>query len=219
MIRTSGVGIEFYDRVMDRMAARPRRPQGVAVHFAGLCDGEINVVTIYRDSVARTDVFADFSGPEIANAQLAGPDRTDISRDEFEIDHLLVADELTQTVERPVERELFGFIHMNHGASTEQYDEAARRSRFPEEWPKGLLLHTACRHGGEQVVIDLWNSRDEAAEFYTKTIQPISTQVMGRDAPDLLAGDRMVRIHSLTVTLGPGDPLRRFSKRHDGERR
>lgn len=219
MIRTNGVGIEFYDRVMDRMAERARRPHGVAVHFAGLCEGEINVVTIYRDATARTDVFADFSGPEIANAQLVGPERTDISREEFEVDHLYLDDELKRTVERPVEQPMYAFVHMGDGASKSEYEEAARRSRFPEEWPRGMLLHVACRHGGEQVVVDLWKSLGDAAEFYAKTIQPIAESVMDREAPDLLSSDRAIELHALTVTLDSADPLRSYSRPATSEAR
>lgn len=212
MIRTSGVGIEFYDRVMDRMAARSRRPHGVAVHFAGLCDGEINVVTVYRDATSRTATFADFSGPEIANAQVEGPERADIGRVEYEVERLLVSDDLSQSTERPVGRDLFAYTHFDAEMTADVYLKAVEHSSFPETWPSGLLLHMLCRHGRELVVIDIWDSHRAAGDHYTGTIRPSVEAVLGHPLPDRLTGDDVIKLHSLTVALEPDDPLRSFSK-------
>lgn len=212
MIRNTGVGIDFYDKVMDRIAARSRRPRGVAVHLAGLCEGEINVITIYRDATSRTDVFSDFSAPEIANEQASGPQRADIGRVEFEVERLLISDRLPRSVERPVERDLYAYTHFDTELTADVYLEAAERSTFPEVWPDGLLLHTLCRHSTEMVVIDLWDSHEAAAAHYVNTIRPNVEAVLGHPLPDRLTGDDVIKVHALTVTLESDDPLRNFSK-------
>lgn len=191
VIRTDAVGADFYDRVMDRIAGRQRRPRGIAVHFAGSNADELFVVTIYRDIEAQAGMFTDFSGPEIINELHESDTRADLSRDEYTLERLWIAESLGPISERPVAKPMFACLLLDGQMTSAAYEASVEDSRTSGNWPEGLQLHAAFRRGQHLGFVELWTS-SELAESHSRE---------GR-----------LELHSLTVTLALDDPLRDFAK-------
>lgn len=212
MIRTKSVGTDFYDRVMDRIANRPRKPRGILMHFAGANADELFVITAYRDSLSRADQFTDFSGPEIANELRDSNLAQDIGRHEFAIVRLLIAPDVDQLAERPLREPRYAFLFVDEKMTEATYVDSTTRARFPEVWPDELETHLVFRHREQLSVIDIWRSREAAKQHYMSAIRPNVALAIGEEMPAGGFGDNWIELHALTLTLAQDDPLRSFSK-------
>lgn len=211
LIRTKSVGIEFYDRVMDRMAQRPRKPRGIVLHFAGTNASELFVVTVYRDILSRADQFSDFSGPEITNELRESGLATDIGRHEFAIERLLMGADVEPIAARPLSTPRFAFLVVDEKMTANSYRDSTERARFPEVWPEGLETHLVFRHREQLSVIDIWRSREAARQHYSSSIVPSVSISLGEEMPTNAINENWIELHSLTITLAADDPLRSFS--------
>lgn len=211
LIRTDAVGTAFYDSVMERISRRSRSPHGIVVHFAGICGNELFVVTVYRDASDRTTMFSDFSGPEIANELHESKTRADLTRHEFAVHRLLVADSVEKTAQRPIVEPRSAMFVVDPAMTLEAYRKATVLAHFPDRWPEGLLMHMLFSHGKQMSVIDLWTTKEFARPHYTNTVVPSTEQSLGEKLPENQFENGWIDLHALTVNLKPDDPLRDYS--------
>lgn len=211
LIRTEAVGTDFYDKVIARIDKRSRKPRGIALHFAGTCADELFVVTVYRDAVSRADMFTDFTGPEIANELHESGTRADISRHEYQVHRLLVADSLESVAERLTNETWSAMFVVDPAMTTEIYARTTALARFPERWPDGLQAHILFSTGNQLGIFDIWNSKEAADVHYKNTIAPSSEESLGSKLPEGQFENSWIELHSFIVNLPRDDSLRSFS--------
>lgn len=196
VIRTERVGVDFYARVMDRIAKRQRKPRGVLLHLAGTNANELFVVTVYRDALSRADLFRDFSGPEIINELRESGISEDIGRDEFEVVQIQMATDFEQQAQRPLATPRFAFLFID-GQITPSIDaQSTEQLRLPELWPEELDTHIVFREREQLGRIDIWRSQEAAEQHYGPTLPPSAA----------------IELAALTNTIAADDPMRSFLK-------
>lgn len=211
LIRTDAVGVDFYDKVIARIDRRSRQPRGIALHFAGTCADELFVVTVYRDATSRAEMFTDFTGPEIANELHESGTRADISRHEYELHRLLVADSLVSDTARSSEEPWSALFVVDPAMTTDIYARTTALAGFPERWPRGLQVHLLFSTGQRLGIFDIWNSKALADSHYKNTIAPSTEESLGRPLPEGQFENGWIDVHSLKVNLSHDDPMRDFS--------
>lgn len=212
MIRTDSVDADFYNRVLDRIERRDRRPQGIALHLAGRSASELFVITVYRDEIAMADMFRMFTAPEMSNELQASGVTADISRHEFSVERLWISESVQPSRQRPLSRPRYAYLFADPIMTADVYEEAIDRSHFPERWPDGLLIHMVTSRGVRFGVVDIWDSPEKAKQHYVASIIPNSSIASGTEISLAGVGDNWISLHALSVLLEPSDPLRWFSQ-------
>lgn len=75
---------------------------------------------------------------------------------------------------------------------TETYDAVSKKLDAKNNWPEGLLAHTAGRDSnGVWRIFDIWESREQAERFQADRLMPIVQEVMQQPGADAGPPDAM----------------------------
>jgi hypothetical protein len=69
-------------------------------------------------------------------------------------------------------------------ATTDQYDQVNQKLGVPDEWPDGLILHSASSSDGNMKVVDIWESEAQFNAFNESKLMGAVQEVMGADMGD-----------------------------------
>jgi hypothetical protein len=213
MIRSSGVGIDFYKGVIERIAERDRGPRGIVLHFAGSTASETFVLSVYSGRTAMTRMFTDFTGPEIANQLHRVGVTDDITRHEFPVERLFMDKALTaRAFEHTEPGEYFGFAFFDGAITKTNYEIMEKSAKFPAAWPDGLLVHLVANFGDRWGVFDLWDSTEQAQAHYLGAVVPAAAKAGGFESTTPGLGKNWIDIHTLYVPAVEDDPVRHFAR-------
>lgn len=218
IIRTSiDHAAPLYEGVMQRIAERSEQPRGVLLHFSTRRDDNFLVGTIFIDSATMLEGFLGFSAPEAQNEMVSSGRAADISRDEYPLERLLVADEVEA---RPFSFQPAGEIAACSSdaanITVDVYRSLVAESGQNEAPVPGRLATIAYRVGDAVHAVDFWESRARGQSYYEEHVYPIYEEMR----PGLITEETIEKswmdLHSFIVCAPADHPQRHFMRSADG---
>lgn len=207
----------LYEAVMQRIADRSEQPRGVLLHFAALQNGKFLVGTIFRDNETMLEGFLGFTAPETQNEMVSSGRPADITRDQYPLERLLVADEVEA---RPFSFQPAGEIA---ACSSDAADIPidVHRSLVAESGQNdapvpGRLATIAYQVGAAVHAVDFWESRERGQAYYEEHVYPVYEELRpGRITEETIEKSWM-KLHAFVVCSPADDPQRNFLRSTDG---
>ncbi len=216
MIRTAP-STEFFDNVVQRVLARDEQPEGVLMQYSAIHDGELIVGTLFRDAEAMRDTFVRFTSIEVQNQLRETGESFDITRDEYELERLLIARDV------PVERfdatpssKIAAITSELYNLTPEEYREVISELGWFDRPAPGRIAHVAYNHKGSMRSIDFWESREACEAWLDPSMTSRFDELLPGRRSDEMREASWLDVHSLVVSLEPGDPLRDFARTASG---
>jgi hypothetical protein len=171
LMHTPPAGRELLEVTVSAVAARSEAAPTPVLQYAGLLGERLQVGTLFEDRDQMADMFTSYTLPEGQQAMVEKGTPVDLTREELEIDHIVIED--------VVEAVPFDFspagtvvasISRGGAFSPETYWERIDQEGWFLQPVEGRLVHFAFLSEGAIRVVDIWSDietgrRRFAAEF------------------------------------------------------
>ncbi len=216
VIRTAP-STEFFDNVVQRVLARDEQPEGVLLQYSAIHRGELIVGTLFRDAEAMRDTFVRFTSIEAQNEMRETGESFDLTRDEYELERLLIAEDVpAEEFSATPSSKIAAITSELYKLTPDEYREVTSELGWFDRPAPGRIAHVAYNHKGSMRSIDFWESRAAGEAWLDSSVTAAFEEMYPGRRSDELREASWLDVHSLVVSIERDDPLRDFARTRSG---
>lgn len=176
---TGNVGLEQLDEFYERIGYRGRMDDGLLLHIGGTLGDEVVYISIWGNEQLGVKSWQE-KRHHIEDILAATDPNAVVVRRSNPVHSLIVGDDLGEfRAAVPVgDPECVGFVIDLPEIDVKAYELLIKAMDFPEQFPPGLLLHTAGQVDDVLRVTSIWRTVGQSRRFFENRVMPALVTVV-----------------------------------------